>query len=255
MPRYRSGSWDGKINIFDYKKRLLPFGLLFDLIKFLKKKKKHEIKVSDEVKSLYGSDIDIDNIQYSLNLTPRYYQDDTIKECLKYKKGCFISPTASGKSLNISYIIKTLVDLKKIKNSIIIVPTTSLILQFYEDMIEYGIDESLLGKFYADEKDWDKPILISTWQSLSHNNEKLRKSEVNTIRKEIKMKNISKEEKEKLQERYDRITSEEYVHRVKEFMGYKQTLLANVDCVIVDEVQGAKSTEILNLMQKIKNAE
>jgi hypothetical protein len=33
------------------------------------------------------------------------------------------------------------------------VPTTSLIVQFYDDLIDYGIDKDLLGKFFADSKD------------------------------------------------------------------------------------------------------
>ncbi len=253
MPRYKSGVWDGKIHLFDFKKRLLPFGLLFDLIKLLKNRK-CEIKASDEVKSLFGNKQNIEPT-YDLKFEPRYYQDELIKECLRHKKGLFISPTASGKSYTISCLINELVKNNLIKKSLIIVPTTSLVFQFYDDMIEYGINEDRIGKFYADEKDWNKPILISTWQSLAHNNEKLRKTEVKNLKKELKKKSITEEEKEKAQNRYNTITSQEYMRRIKEFMDYKYDLMESIDCVIVDECQGLKSNELLNLMRNVKNAE
>jgi superfamily II DNA or RNA helicase len=43
--------------------------------------------------------------------------------------------------------------LNNLKRFLIVVPTTSLILQFYDDLIDYGIDKECIGKFYADEKD------------------------------------------------------------------------------------------------------
>jgi len=125
--------------------------LLFDLITFLKEKK-YDVKASDEVKQLYGNKESLD-IRYNLKYEPRYYQRDAIESCLKYKKALFKLPTASGKSLCITYIIKTLFDNKKINKALLIVPTTSLIIQFFDDMIDYGMDKNSLGKFYADEKD------------------------------------------------------------------------------------------------------
>lgn len=253
MKKYRSGVWDGKIHVFDYKNRLLPYGLLFDLIKLLKKNR-YEVKVSSEVKSLFGNGNDI-NMSCNLKFDPRYYQNEIIKECIRYKKGLFISPTASGKSFCITCIIDILQKNSLIDRSLIIVPTTNLIEQFYSDMLDYGIDENLLGRFYADAKDWDKPVLISTWQSLSYNNEKIRKNEVLKLRKEIKKKTISEEERETYKDRLNVINSVDYKKRVQELMEYRINLLQEIDCVIVDECQGAKSTEVLELMKKTSNAE
>jgi superfamily II DNA or RNA helicase len=137
--------------VFDYKNRLLPYGLLFDLIKLLKKKN-YEIKVSDELKSLFGNKEKLE-ITYDLKFQPYYFQKYIIEASLNFKKGLFVSPTASGKSLIISYIINNLMKLNNLKRFLIVVPTTSLILQFYDDLIDYGIDKECIGKFYADEKD------------------------------------------------------------------------------------------------------
>lgn len=253
MPHYKAGKWDGTVKIFDYKNRLLPYGLLFDLIKFLKKKK-YEVSASDELKNLFGLKEDY-TIDYDLKFQPREYQDDIIKKSIRYKKGLFVSPTASGKSIMISYVIHNLMKNNFVKRSIIVVPTTSLILQFYGDLIDYGMDENLLGKFYADEKDWDKPILISTWQSLTYDNEKIRKSEIKNLVKELKKKKLKEEDRVKFKKRLDFIRSNEYIQNVKDLMTVRKDLLESMDCVIVDEVQTAKSTEVSGLMQKIHNAD
>lgn len=254
MKKYKSGVWDGKIHIFQRNGRLLPIGLLFDLIKLLKKSK-YEIKASDEVKSLYGQIVEDIDFNCGLKLTPRYYQDEIIRECIRHKKGLFISPTASGKSFIISCIINSLQRQNLISRALIIVPTTNLIEQFYTDMIGYGMDQNLLGKFYAEEKNWDKEILISTWQSLAYDNEKMRKNEISKIRKELKKKSIEEIEKEKLSIRLNKITSKDYIDRVNDLMDTRKNLMLTQDCFIVDECQSVKSTEVSNLMKKIKNAE
>ena len=254
MDSYKSGNWDGKIKIFDFKNRLLPYGLLFDLIKLLKKNN-YEISATEEVKNLFGLD-QYENLvlNYDLNIQPRYYQDDIIKECIKHKCGIFVSPTASGKTPIIAYINKILLENELINKSLIIVPTTSLVLQFYDDLIEYGIDSNLVGKFYADEKDWEKPILISTWQSLSYDNEKIRQNEVADISKKLKKKSISSDKKAELKERYEKITSQEYIENVRELTKYRKDLMSSVDCVIVDECQTVKSQSLSELMKDINNA-
>jgi superfamily II DNA or RNA helicase len=47
------------------------------------------------------------------------------------------------------------------------VPTTSLVEQMYSDFIDYGWNDKYLHRIYqGHEKDTDKPVIISTWQSL-----------------------------------------------------------------------------------------
>lgn len=253
MPKYKSGVWDGKIHLFKDSK--LPYGLLFELIKFLNKQKE-EVKLSQEVKNLFGqNEINSYRLNNDLKFEPRSYQNEIVKICLEMRKGIFVSPTASGKSFSIALIIDNINKNYGIKKTLIIVPNTSLILQFYDDLIDYGINKELLGKFYADEKDWDKPILISTWQSLSYDNEKIRKTEIKNLKKEIAKKSNTKEEREKAKERLDFIRSKEYIENVKELMETRQNLLDEVDCFFVDECQILKSDQLSLLVQKMKNAD
>ena len=73
-------------------------------------------------------------------------------------------------SLIISYIVSNLLHKGK---QIIVVPSQSLVEQFYGDMEEYGMDMENIGRVYQKRKEWDKKIVISTWQTLSRNHTKL----------------------------------------------------------------------------------
>jgi superfamily II DNA or RNA helicase len=56
---------------------------------------------------------------------------------------------------------------------LVIVPSTQLVEQFKEDMIEYGIPGEYIGKVYTGFKEWDNAIVISTWQTLKNNDDKI----------------------------------------------------------------------------------
>lgn len=174
MPKFKCGSWDGKQH-FITEAGMMPYGLLLDFIRTHKKLFPDlKIEADEGVKNLFkGPELEI---AYNLKFQPRPYQKEAIETCLKYTKGLIVSATASGKSLVISYIIKTLLNnasKTNVKKSIIVVPSTSLIAQFKKDMIDYGISEKHIGKVYADYKEWDKTIVISTWQTLKNNINKL----------------------------------------------------------------------------------
>jgi len=174
MGKFKAGMWDGKTH-FITEAGLMPYGLILDFMKVHKKLYPEITLVPDNgVKSIFkGHEMDI---KYDLSLQPRPYQQEAIEICLKYAKGIIRSATASGKSLVISYLIKNLLANRKttgVTKALIIVPSTSLVEQFTDDMIEYGLPESLLGKVYTGHKDWDKHIVITTWQSLKNNHDKL----------------------------------------------------------------------------------
>jgi len=166
MPRFMSGSWNGKTSLFNKSSRKLPFGLLDDLIKFtLTKYDDLNLTVNDNIKELFCPPKR--EPIYDLLYYPYWYQEEVIESALKHSKGIFRMPTASGKSLSITYIIKTLLPFSN--KQMIIVPNLGLIKQFYDDLIEYGMSENLLGKVNSTHKQFDKPIVISTWQSLKNN--------------------------------------------------------------------------------------
>jgi superfamily II DNA or RNA helicase len=166
MPRYQSGSWDGKTSLFNPTERSFPYGLLYHVLKFLKTSNHKDIKIETEIPKLfYGTNIEP---VYSLKFQPYDYQDLCIRTALKSSKGIIQSATGSGKSLIITYIIHNLMTNNLIKNALVIVPTKGLITQFCGDMAEYGIPETSLGQIHSSKKEFDKDIVISTWQSLKN---------------------------------------------------------------------------------------
>ena len=97
---------------------------------------------------------------------PRDYQVDGIYDALKYNRKLLISPTASGKSLMIYGIVRYYVE--RNQNTLIVVPTTSLVEQMYKDFEDYGWDVgSYCHKIYAGkERVTDSQVIITTWQSI-----------------------------------------------------------------------------------------
>lgn len=100
----------------------------------------------------------------------RDYQDKAVRAALKYHKGILLSCTSSGKSLMIYNIIRCLRK-QGMKHILLIVPNIMLVDQMYDDFESYGYDnldddvERLGG---GHEATFDKPVLISTWQSLQN---------------------------------------------------------------------------------------
>ena len=172
MPQYRSGVWNGKVCMIDKFRGTFPYGILMDYIRIHRKMFPREpLTVAPKVKELFkGEAFDI---KYNLKLKPRDYQKDCIEAALQHSKGIIRSATASGKSLVIAYIIRNLLDADIIQKCIIIVPTTALIAQFMQDLIDYGFEPDTIGMVFAERKQWDRPVTISTWQSLSRNHKKL----------------------------------------------------------------------------------
>ncbi len=167
MSQYKCGKWDGKVGLMDSTKRTLPFGLLLELIRYHKKEWSDvPYTLSPEVKQLF---VGIKpEYKKDLCFPPYDYQDDCISACLKTGKGIIRSATASGKSLMISYVVKALQEQNTINNGIIIVPSIGLVTQFYEDMADYGMDMRGVGRVGDTWKEWDNPLVISTWQSLNN---------------------------------------------------------------------------------------
>ena len=97
---------------------------------------------------------------------PRDYQVDGIYDALKHNRKLLISPTASGKSLMIYGIVRYFVE--RNQNTLIVVPTTSLVEQMYKDFADYGWDVgSYCHKIYAGkERATDAQVIITTWQSI-----------------------------------------------------------------------------------------
>ena len=100
------------------------------------------------------------------NIKPRDYQYKAVYEAIKYNRKLLLSPTGSGKSLMIYAIVRYYA--ATAKKILIVVPTTSLVEQMVNDFISYGWNATAhVHKIYSGkDKNTDKPIIISTWQSI-----------------------------------------------------------------------------------------
>jgi hypothetical protein len=173
MPQYRNKHWDGKIRLFNLQTGEIYSGLLDKVIAFcdnhnytfeFKDNKYYGLPGEmDETISLEGVK---DYMQSICSHTPRDYQVQGVFDALKYKRKLLLSPTASGKSLMIYSIVRYFVE--QDKNILLIVPTTSLVEQMYKDFEDYGWNsEEYCHRVYGgSERVSNKPVVISTWQSI-----------------------------------------------------------------------------------------
>lgn len=184
-PKARAGLWHGDISLFDGRNKSLPYGLLDEIIEFHKfQYPDEELKISTPVKNLFKPPKI--NVTFDLSLEPYPYQEESVKKFLQYSKGIVRIATAGGKSLVVAYLLDNLRKNKLTQKALIIVPTIILLDQFYDDLIDYGIDENLLGRVGDTHREFDKPITISTWQSLQIG-KKIEKSRKEFIKDKLKL--------------------------------------------------------------------
>ena len=173
MPQYRNKYWDGKIRLFSNHNGEMYVGLLDKLIRFCEDHEyTYEFIESDyyglpfEVNGLISKEGVKDYMTAISRYAPREYQVEGVYDALKHNRKLLISPTASGKSLMIYSIVRYYVE--KGKNTLIVVPTTSLVEQMYKDFADYGWDVgSFCHKIYAGkERETDSQVIITTWQSI-----------------------------------------------------------------------------------------
>ena len=172
-PAYKKKFWDGKIRLFNTQNGQIYVGLLDRVIQFCKD---HGYTYEFKDNKHYGTPFEInpnisqEGVKDYMNAicrhSPRPYQVEGVYDALRHNRKLLISPTASGKSLMIYSIVRYFVE--KGKNTLIVVPTTSLVEQMYKDFADYGWDVgSWCHKIYAGkERETDSQVIITTWQSI-----------------------------------------------------------------------------------------
>lgn len=164
-PKFRSRLWDGKIRLFNTQSRTIYRGLAPHIVRFCQDRE-YTYKYDDEVYDEEFSLVEAQEFVKTLNLPiePRDYQMDAFVHAIRARRTLLLSPTASGKSL-IIYLIARYINVPKL---LIVVPTISLVSQLAGDFEEYGFDsDTNVHKIFSGQtKHTDKPITISTWQSL-----------------------------------------------------------------------------------------
>ena len=173
MNQYRKRYWDGKIRLFSTHTRELYVGLLDKLVSFCQRYN-YEYQFVDN--KFYGTPyeendfISYEGVKDYMNAiskhSPRDYQVSGVYDALRHNRRLVISPTASGKSLMIYALVRYYTERKE--NTLLIVPTTSLVEQMHKDFEDYGWNaDAFCHKIYAGkEREAKAPVVITTWQSI-----------------------------------------------------------------------------------------
>lgn len=170
MPAYRNRMWDGYIRLFNMNDGSLYLGLLPYIQKFVEARQ-YSIVVDKNVtnRNLAFTIEDCEKFLKTLNLdlVPRDYQIAAIHHSIVNNRALLLSPTGSGKSLIIYSLIRWYHE-----KTLVIVPTINLVSQMFSDFEDYAKNDSFdINKnthciFAGQEKNTDKQIVISTWQSI-----------------------------------------------------------------------------------------
>jgi len=173
MPSYRNRNWNGKIHLLNVHTSEIYVGLLSKLIDKLKS---HNYSYEFKKNKYYGlpfevsENISIEGVSDYMNSIcshkPRDYQIKGVYEALRYQRKIIVSPTGSGKSIQIYSIVRYFTE--KNCKTLIIVPTISLVSQMFKDFESYGwnAEEHCHLIFQGQEKKTDKNVICSTWQSI-----------------------------------------------------------------------------------------
>lgn len=172
-PKVKYGIWDGKIRLMGTDGSL-PWGLLNaartfannldytievdDALSYAPQMTREEFNSWLESKEIYSG---------STKITPHWYQADSIFHAINNRRGVLNLPTSAGKSL-----IQTLIARWYLENYegkvLLIVPTTSLVKQMHDDMVDYRLFPSsainLMGGGNKGQND-NALITVSTWQT------------------------------------------------------------------------------------------
>ena len=176
-PEFRNRLWDGKIRMYDLRRKTLYVGLLSYLQNFAERNE-YDIEYVNSVQN--NTEVDINQLKDFLswmNLHGRGkpieiydYQIEAIHHALTSERCLLLSPTSSGKSLIIYSTMRW--HLEHNRKCIIVVPTTSLVEQLYSDFEDYSsMNKWKVGrhcqKLYSGfPKDFEADVLITTWQSI-----------------------------------------------------------------------------------------
>lgn len=175
MPAYKNRVWDGKIRLFDYRKKQIYCGL-FDYLKEFAEQRGYKIVTDYRPKGKENVDELISRLPLTAGgapIRPRGYQLAGVKHALANRKSVLLSPTASGKSLMIYLAIRHFLEGDDTQKVLVVVPTTSLVEQMYSDFGDYSstdtwnVDEECHRIYSGREKfNINTRVVITTWQSI-----------------------------------------------------------------------------------------
>jgi superfamily II DNA or RNA helicase len=163
-PKYKAGIWSGWIELIS-RDGTCPVGLVPDAMKFAIESG-YSCKVSQEF-SEFKTKYEFDQKELDLPFELRDYQVTAIQRALDKKRQILLLATSAGKSV-VMYALTRIFAGK----TLVIVPNVSLISQIESDYKAYSVkngwsvDDNCTFIFAGQDKNVNKPITISTWQSI-----------------------------------------------------------------------------------------
>lgn len=165
-PLFRNKHWDGKIRFLRADGAILS-GLLVEILR-VAKINKWSVKFDRDliVNTHKFQKAEIESSLKGVTLFPDQFE--VIEKMLKYCTGLCKLPTSSGKSY-IEIAMMNLYRARGFKNLILIVPRETLGTQIYDDITTKSslIKPEEVGRLYGGLKEWERPVVVATWQSLN----------------------------------------------------------------------------------------
>jgi superfamily II DNA or RNA helicase len=180
VPAYRHKIWDGKIRLYNQWNQQLYYGLIPYVLKFASERNYRvafegtfpsatQRQQTDEqvIEFLNGLDIHSKGVA----LTPLPHQIEGVKYAINNSRCLLLSPTGSGKSYIIYSLVRHYASITQ-RKILIVVPTISLVYQMLNDFKDYSshnnwdVDSECHAIFGGQNKDGDKKVFLSTWQSI-----------------------------------------------------------------------------------------
>ena len=174
-PAYKNKVWDGQIRLYNIYKQTIYAGLLDYVIHFAKER---NYKLVSNISKSKTKTSKVNILQYlnemlQIPFEPYEHQIEAITHSINSDRCLLLSPTGSGKSLIIYSLMRYYQDiLDEDKKILIIVPTTGLVSQMFSDFKDYSegskwsVDVNCHKIFSGQDKETEKKIVITTWQSV-----------------------------------------------------------------------------------------
>src|SRR5271157_3488382 len=168
-------AWNGRISAFKLTNYLLPIGLYEDFIDWANKYNYNIGGCFLPTKGLYEDKFFekfYATIFENSNIYPRDYQHEAIKAAINNRIGIIEHATGSGKTSVEYSIIRFLLAMNK--RVCVVVPNIMLVEQLRAEFKGYGwanVDDHMAIMYTGEEPDLNKPILVSTFQSLVKKND------------------------------------------------------------------------------------
>lgn len=188
-PAGRMGRWDGKVNFMQLGgstylhmlDKLLPILEQYGIdIELDDQRINHNFEFEPIDKNIFDYvSFPVGHHMEGKTITLHDHQVNAVNACLENPHGLILASTSSGKTLITAAISKTV---EKYGRSIIIVPSTDLVQQTYNDYEMVGLDA---GVFFGDKKEFGHQHTITTWQSLNSLWKQTKKGEIKLTEQDV----------------------------------------------------------------------